>query len=91
MELRAECRRWQSQGRFTALIKEVQGAVGTRMKGPSSIRDGAGGKEKDSWVSKKRFKGVNLERESGKIILGGQKSKCRDVWMKECVEGLDNS
>lgn len=45
------------------------------MKGPSLIRDGVGGKEKDPWVHKKRFNGSNQERGSGKIVVVGNKSE----------------
>lgn len=53
------------------------------------MRDGAGGKEKDSQVSKERVKGVDQERDSGKVILVRKKSA--ETQMRECIEGLDNN
>lgn len=53
--------------------------MGTHLRGPSSIWDGVGGKEKDSWLSKQEVKGINKERGIGKTILVRKKSKCKDV------------
>lgn len=53
--------------------------MGTYLRGPCSIQDGVGGKEKDFWLSKERVKGINKEGSSGKTVLVRKKSKGKDV------------